>query len=512
MRTLHSCSHRPSSFLLKVLAVLTASLTLVFGLPSTANAVSASTFSCGAGHTYTVSGAGVATNGSSCTGIVTIDSSATSIGYFAFQHANITSVIVPSSVTIIDEGGFYDTTLLTSVTLPSTITSIGANAFRNATSLASIDIPRGVTYIDTLALLDMTALTAINVDPLNTTYSSLEGVLFNKSQTQLLQYPIARATSIYAIPSTVTSVGEYAFYETSLLTVVALSPSMTSIGNNAFSGALSITSILIPVSVISIGNFAFDSTGLTSITIPTTVTSIGVGAFSWTFALTNYTYCGSASLVGTGLHGTPTPCTVPGLTPTLAIASATTSSFSVQVTNFDSNYMYIASSTAGSPAIDASGLVTVSGLNSRQSSNLTVTTTRSGYTTESATTSASAQVEPMNIINDISGFPTINIINDHLICNSGAFAKTPTGIVFSLYVNDVYVSSIASGDLIPYWLINGANKNSIIYNQILNLKNVNFDLSKYSNQIIKIETVAYSNNAIGLVNSNKILYIINAIG
>ena len=80
---------------------------------------------------------------------------------------------------------------------------------------------------------------------------------------------------------TVTSIGEYAFYDDRSLTSVTIPNSVTSIGECAFQSCSSLTSVTIPNSVTSIGYSAFNGcTGLTSITIPNSVTSIGGFAFN----------------------------------------------------------------------------------------------------------------------------------------------------------------------------------------------------------------------------------------
>ena len=82
------------------------------------------------------------------------------------------------------------------------------------------------------------------------------------------------------IPNSVTSIGERAFYDCSRLTSVTIPNSVTSIGERAFYGCSGLTSVTIPNSVTSIGKSAFENCyGLTSITIPNSVTSIGDNAF-----------------------------------------------------------------------------------------------------------------------------------------------------------------------------------------------------------------------------------------
>ena len=73
----------------------------------------------------------------------------------------------------------------------------------------------------------------------------------------------------------VTSIGEYAFYNCSGLTSVTIGNSVTSIGDDAFEYCSSLTSVTIPNSVTSIGDHAFRCcSSLTSVTIPNSVTSI----------------------------------------------------------------------------------------------------------------------------------------------------------------------------------------------------------------------------------------------
>ena len=97
----------------------------------------------------------------------------------------------------------------------------------------------------------------------------------------------------------VTSIGEWAFYDCSGLTSVTIPNSVTSIGYSAFSRCSSLTSVTIPNSVTSIGGGAFyDCSGLTSVTIPNSVTSIREGAFAYCSGLTSVTIPNSVTSIG----------------------------------------------------------------------------------------------------------------------------------------------------------------------------------------------------------------------
>ena len=91
------------------------------------------------------------------------------------------------------------------------------------------------------------------------------------------------------IPDSVTTIGDFAFYQCDSLTSVTIGDSVTTIGEGAFWDCDSLTSVTIPDSVTTIENNAFawcDS--LTSVTIPDSVTTIGVGTFAVCNKLTEF--------------------------------------------------------------------------------------------------------------------------------------------------------------------------------------------------------------------------------
>jgi len=271
----------------------------------------------------------------------------TSIRDNAFNNrTSLTSITIPNSVTSIG-GWAFGRSGLTSVTIPNSVTSIGDGAFAFCTDLTSIIIPNSVTSIGHAPFRGSTGLTSINVDLNNPNYTSQDGILYNKTKTQLINYPSASGN--ITIPNSVTSIGQWAFVGCTGLTSITIPNSVTSIvwsfagctgltsinvdlnnpnytsqdgilynktktqlisypsasgnitipnsvtsiGNGAFSLCTGLTNITIPNSVTSIGDWAFDCTGLTSITIPNSVTSIGDWAFLDCTGLTSVTFMGT---------------------------------------------------------------------------------------------------------------------------------------------------------------------------------------------------------------------------
>ncbi|MBO4603620.1 MAG: leucine-rich repeat domain-containing protein, partial [Salinivirgaceae bacterium] len=221
-----------------------------------------------------------------------VEYSVTSIDYIAFYGCSgLTSVTIPNSVTSIHNFAFLDCSGLTSVTIPNSVTSIGICAFESCSSLTSVTIPNSVTSIGDEAFRYCSKLTEINVENDNTTYTSENGILFNKDKTTIISYPTSKTGTNYTIPNTVTTISAYAFYGCSDITSITLPNSTTSISNHSFASCSNLTSITIPESVTSIGDNAFcDCKNLASVTIPNSVTSIGDDAFKGCSGIISLTY------------------------------------------------------------------------------------------------------------------------------------------------------------------------------------------------------------------------------
>lgn len=229
-----------------------------------------------------------------CDGIASffIPNTVSSIGKIAFYGCEgLTSVNIPSGIISIDEDTFAHCKQLTSVVIPDSVTSIEGGAFSFCKGLTSVAIPNSVTNIDGTAFSGCDKLTEIILEPGNTNFTFINGVLFNFDKTQLVYYPSGKRESSFSIPNCVTTIGNGAFSGCDKLTSICIPDSVTSINDYAFCGCDGLTSIVIPKSVESIGNGAFcECENLSSINIPKGVTSIGQASFGDCYKLTTITF------------------------------------------------------------------------------------------------------------------------------------------------------------------------------------------------------------------------------
>ena len=207
--------------------------------------------------------------------------------YIAIIDCNesVTKIEIPAEiedipVVEIESSAFNGCANLTSIIIPDSITSIGDFAFENCSGLTSITIPDSVTSIGDHAFYNCSSLTSITVSENNKYFSSLNGVLFNKDKTELITYPIGNERTEYTIPDSVTSIGNFIFYNCSSLTSITIPDSVASIGNSAFYNCSSLTNIKLPdvIDIIS-GNTFRDCSSLLNIIIPDSVTAIKECAF-----------------------------------------------------------------------------------------------------------------------------------------------------------------------------------------------------------------------------------------
>lgn len=131
---------------------------------------------------------------------------------------------------VVGQGLFADCASLTKIIFPSGTTTIEKDAFARCTSLQNISIPASATSV--LPSAGCSALQGISVSGANSHYIGKDGVLLNADATRIVWFPMGKSGS-YTLPSTVTSIGDYAFKECSIETFT-FPDNITTLGTGAF--------------------------------------------------------------------------------------------------------------------------------------------------------------------------------------------------------------------------------------------------------------------------------------
>lgn len=167
-------------------------------------------------------------------------------------------------------------------TIPDEVTVIGPGAFQGCNALTSITLGKGVASLGSNPFMSCTRLQEILVDAENVHFTSVDGVLFDKSQETIIQYPLSRS-GFYEIPLGVTAIGDYAFCNCAQLSGIDIPTSVTRVGESAFAACTKLSTATLPDAVTTIGNSAFNQcSNLYRVTFGTNLQTIGSNAFAYT--------------------------------------------------------------------------------------------------------------------------------------------------------------------------------------------------------------------------------------
>lgn len=185
---------------------------------------------------------------------------------YYLNDQEITTLEIPSGITSIGDGVFFNSNGLTNLTLSSRVTSIGESAFNNCSNLQDV---RYYIY-DDLATYIQKGHPAFYIN------CGIKYYWNNQEITTL------------EIPTSVTSIGNHAFYGGNGLTSVEFPSNLSSIGDWAFKGCSGLTSVDLPSSITKMGECVFvGCQGLTKVNLPSGITAISKCAFGWCISLKN---------------------------------------------------------------------------------------------------------------------------------------------------------------------------------------------------------------------------------
>lgn len=217
----------------------------------------------------------------------------TEIDEYAFYELDGTnenpfeSISIPEGVTVIRQDAFYSCANLTEVILPSSLTEIESNGFSNCRRLVNIDLG-GVVHLGQLAFSSCQSLQNIELPE---TLETIEYSCFSRAGLTSIEIPASVTTFgtdvFYGTPlrsailaEGLTNIPTGTFSECSYLSSVQLPESLKSIGQDAFRNCDALINIIFPHELNEIGGFAFGGCdGLESISLPASITNLATNCF-----------------------------------------------------------------------------------------------------------------------------------------------------------------------------------------------------------------------------------------
>jgi hypothetical protein len=190
----------------------------------------------------------------------------------SLEVLDLSQVSITDPLNTLPSNTFSFSMNLIKIVLPTTLEIIENSAFNSCENLQEIEIPASVSSIETGAFEQCSPLFIVDEDNLN--YSSIDGVLYNKSQSILIKCP-ASFNGEFIIPDGTQEINDGAFENCDSLQKITLPESITTIGQSAFSYCSSLKTINLPNSVTKLEAFTFSfCSSLDTIYIPASIIEI----------------------------------------------------------------------------------------------------------------------------------------------------------------------------------------------------------------------------------------------
>ena len=198
---------------------------------------------------------------------IALESGIITLGAYAFAHCiSLSEVELPVTLKKIPDGAFLGSGI-TNILLPDGITEIGAEAFKNCRRLKSIQLPGQLASLGSEALAYTTSLETIWLPFTNSAFACVDGSLYSKDRTTLIQYALANLGKAVTLPTATKTIGESAFAGADIPFSFTVPETVERIGERAFEGS-ALMRIEIASGTTHIGEYALRGCGaLTQITV-----------------------------------------------------------------------------------------------------------------------------------------------------------------------------------------------------------------------------------------------------
>lgn len=234
---------------------------------------------------------------SKSTGSVSLASTVQIIERKSFSGAIMSTLTLPSSVTLIKESAFEYCNNLKTADLGSNLKELEGMVFYQCPSLQKVTLPATFEKMGTSVFAGCSSLQSIDVSASNKWYTTVDGVMYSKDKKTICICPAGK-TGDFVIPDGTETVGTAAFNGCKLLKNIQIPNSVTRIEALAFASCW-FESITIPnsVTVLAPRTFMY-SNSLRDIKLSENITEIGVSTFEGCFSLSSITIPDKVTTIG----------------------------------------------------------------------------------------------------------------------------------------------------------------------------------------------------------------------
>lgn len=184
----------------------------------------------------------------------------------------------------IAESAFMGCQISSELVLPDSLTSLGAYAFSN-NSVSKVTLGKNLTILGNSAFGQNDSLKEFVVNSKNTAFSSYDGCIYNKDQSELVLVPTAKSGHL-AIKDDTKKIGDYAIFGNKKLISIDIPSSVTEIGSYGINSNYMLSSISFHNGLKKLGDYSLAYNGvLKEIILPDTVDTIGKGIFAYNSSL-----------------------------------------------------------------------------------------------------------------------------------------------------------------------------------------------------------------------------------
>lgn len=256
-----------------------------------------------------------------CTSLKTFEfgSGTSSVGTYMFYGCTaLEHVGLDGTFTAFGNYMFYNCKALTAIDIPDRITFLGTYSFNGCTALEEVTLPASLnglgtantTYAVTGGAYTFKGCTSLRKVVLNSSLSAIGGYVFQScSNLRIVTYTgdpgynetdddFYMTTGYFALPSSLTAVGQYSFAGTGLITAslpafTATSGDTDAVGQYAFSECTGLLNVTFAQGTEVLSDYMFNGcTSLVSVTIPSSVETLGSYIFKGCKALEDVSFLG----------------------------------------------------------------------------------------------------------------------------------------------------------------------------------------------------------------------------